>query len=134
MVCDRVLHPVCFKLKLRAIKQAFLHPTSTSGCALICLYPNTIQHLAIYDTPRCSKPGTHQPNPGNCSPDRKTDNHKGFIQSAVHHYTGIMFRENLINPTCNSVTQKAQRKEKKKKKRAGGGKLLQRTHLNQINH
>lgn len=129
MVWDRVLRPVCFNLKLRAIRRAFLHPTSTSGCTLICLNPNTIQHLAIYDNPRCSKPGTHQPNPGNCSPDRKTDNHKGFIQSAVYHYTGIMFGENLINPTCNSVTQKALRKENKK--RAGGGKLLQRTHQNQ---
>lgn len=38
-----------------------------------------------------------------------------------------MFRENLINPTCNSVTQKALRK--KNKKGAGGGKLLQRTRV-----
>lgn len=135
MVWDCVLHPVSFNLKLRMIRQAFLHPTSTSGCTLICLYPKTIQHLAIYDTPRRSKPGTHQPNPGNCSPDRKTDNHKGFIQSAVYHFTGIMFRENLINPTCNSVTQKALRKEgRRKKKELEGGKLFQRTRLNQINH
>lgn len=77
--------------------QTFLNPTSTSDCTLIALaHP---QHLDIRNT---AKPSS--------LPERKTDIHKGFVQSAVYHYGGIMSRENLINLTCNSLTQKAPRK------------------------
>lgn len=131
-VWDLVLRPIWFGFKLRATRQAFLNPISTADCAIFCLYPNTTQHLAIYNTPRRSKPDTQKPDPCNCSPDRKTDNHKGFIQSAVYHYTGTVFRENLINPTCNSVTQKALRKENKKELEVVNG--FRGRGLNQISH
>lgn len=42
-------------------------------------------------------------------PETKTEIHKGFLQSAVYHQTEIIFEENPINPTCHSVTQRAQR-------------------------